>query len=126
MANSLHVKKGDKVVLLTGKYQDKYETNKDGDKKASGKRKVSTVVEVSPKEGKVIVEGINMVTKHVKPRKANEPGGLVKAEAPIYACKVMAVCPHCKKPTRAAYAFVEGKDGKQAKQRVCKHCQKAY
>ena len=49
MANTLHVKKGDKVVLLTGKYQDKYETKKDGEKQASGKRKFSTVVEVSPK-----------------------------------------------------------------------------
>ncbi|MBQ4101425.1 MAG: 50S ribosomal protein L24 [Oscillospiraceae bacterium] len=123
--NTLHVKKGDKVILLTGKYQDKYETSEGKSDKAP-KRKVGTVVAVSPKEGKVIVEGINLVTKHVRPRRAGEPGGLVKAEAPIYACKVMAVCPACKEPTRPAYKFVEGKDGKQEKQRVCKHCGKAY
>ena len=128
MAKTLHVKKGDKVVLLVGNYKDKYEVKSD-DKAEKGKalkRKVGTVVQVSPKEGKVIVEGINMVTKHVRPRKAGEPGGIVKAEAPIYACKVMAVCPACKKPTKPAYRFVEDKNGKQVKQRVCKFCGKPY
>ena len=61
------------------------------------KGKQGKVLEVSPKEKKVIVEGRNLVTKHVKPRRQGEQGGLVKAEAPIYACKVMPVCPKCNK-----------------------------
>ncbi|MDD2954769.1 MAG: 50S ribosomal protein L24 [Oscillospiraceae bacterium] len=99
--NKVHVKKGDTVVILSGK-----------DKSKKGK-----VLEVSPTEGKVIIEGCNMVTKHVKPRKMGEPGGIVKAEAPLYASKVMLVCPKCGKPTRLAHAI--DKDGK--KKRVCKN-----
>ena len=67
MNNKLHVKTGDTVVLLTGKYKDKYKD----DKKTP---RTGKVLEVSPKEGKVIVEGINVVTKHVKPRKMGETG----------------------------------------------------
>lgn len=110
MSNKMHVKTGDTVVLRTGKYQDKYKD----DKKTL---KTGKVLEVSPKEGKVIVEGINVITKHVKPRKMGEAGGLVKAEAPIYACKVMVVCPKCNKPTRTGRKVANGK-----KVRVCKHC----
>ena len=68
--NTLHIKTGDNVQIMSGK-----------DKGKQGK-----VLEVSPKEKKVIVEGRNLVTKHVKPRRQGEQGGLVKAEAPIYAC----------------------------------------
>ena len=100
----MFVKKDDTVILLTG---DK------NDRKKSGK-----VLEVSPKEGKVIVEGMNMVSKHVKPRKAGDPSGIIKAESAIYACKVQVVCPKCKKPTRVGYKVLES--GK--KERVCKKC----
>ena len=75
--NNLHVKTGDNVMIISGK-----------DKGKTGK-----VLAVSPKEGKVIIEGLNMVTKHVKPRRQGEQGGIVKAEGAIYACKVMPVCP---------------------------------
>ena len=85
--NTLHIKTGDNVQIMSGK-----------DKGKQGK-----VLEVSPKEKKVIVEGRNLVTKHVKPRRQGEQGGLVKAEAPIYACKVMPVCPKCNKPTRVGH-----------------------
>lgn len=112
--NKLHVKKGDTVVLLTGKYEEK--------KTKDGGRKTGKVLEVSPKEGKVIVEGINMVTKHVKPTRMGQSGGIVRAEAPIYACKVMAVCPKCGKPTRIGHAFAE--DG--TKTRICKKCSAAF
>ena len=80
----LHVKTNDNVMIISGK-----------DKGKSGK-----VLEVSPKEGKVIIEGCNIVTKHVKPRAMGQQGGIVKAEAPLYACKVMPICPKCGKPTR--------------------------
>ena len=105
--NSLHVKKGDTVVILSG-----------NDKGKKGK-----VLEVSPSEGKIIVEGCNIVTKHVKPRRMGEPGGLIKAEGAMYACKAMLVCPSCGKPTRVGQKFGEG-DGKlsRRKVRVCKKC----
>ncbi len=99
--NDLHVKKGDEVMIISGK-----------DKGKKGK-----VLEISPKEGKVIVEGRNMVTKHVKPRRQGQLGGIVKAEGALYACKVMPVCPKCNKPTRVGHK-VEG----DKKIRVCKHC----
>ena len=99
--NNLHVKTGDNVMIISGK-----------DKGHTGK-----VLQVSPAEGKVIVEGQNMVTKHVKPRRQGEQGGIVEAEAAMYASKVQAVCPKCGKPTRVAHKFLE--DG--TKVRVCKN-----
>ena len=99
---SMNVKKNDTVVVLSGK-----------DKGKQGK-----VLSVDPKGGKVIVEKVNVVSRHQKARKQGEEGGIIKKEAPIYACKVMRVCPKCKKPTRPASKL--GKDGKRV--RVCKKC----
>ena len=99
--SKIHVKKGDEVMIISGK-----------DRGKKGK-----VLEISPSEGKVIVEGRNMVTKHVKPRRQGQLGGIVKAEGAIYACKVMPVCPKCDKPTRVGHKI----DGDK-KVRVCKHC----
>lgn len=98
---SLHVKKGDEVMIISGK-----------DKGKKGK-----VLEISASEGKVIVEGRNMVTKHVKPQKQGQLGGIVKAEGALYACKVMPICPKCNKATRVGKK-IEG----DKKTRVCKHC----
>ena len=100
--NKMSIKKDDLVVVLSGK-----------DKGKQGK-----VLEVMPKSGKVVVEKINVVSRHTKPRKQGEEGGIVKKEAPIYACKVMRVCPKCNKPTRPASKV--GADGKRV--RVCKKC----
>ncbi len=99
--NKLHVKKGDTVEIISGK-----------DKGKKGK-----VLEVSPSEQKIIVEGLNLVTKHVKPRRMGEPGGIIKAEGAMYASKAMLVCPKCGKATRLAHKIFE--DG--TKQRICKH-----
>lgn len=98
--NKVHVKTGDKVVVINGKYRGK-----------QGK-----VMQVSPAEGKVIVEGVNIVTKHVKPRTAEEQGGLIKAESALYADKVQLVCPKCGRPTRVGHKINE----KGKKVRVCK------
>ncbi len=100
--NAMSIKKGDTVIVLSGK-----------DKGKQGK-----VLEAMPEAKKVVVEKINVVSRHTKPRKQGETGGLVKKEAPMYACKVMRVCPKCKKPTRPASKL--GKDGKRV--RVCKKC----
>ena len=104
MKNKLQVKTNDTVVILSGV-----------DRGKKGK-----VLAVSPKEGKVIVEGRNMVKRHVKPRKMGEPGGIIDAPSAIYACKVQVVCPSCSKPTRIGHTI--DKDGK--KSRTCKRCNK--
>lgn len=97
----VHVRTGDTVVILSGK-----------DKGKKGK-----VMGVSHKENKVIVEGCNIVSKHIKPRKMGDPGGIIKAEAAMYSSKVQLVCPKCGKPTRIGHRFLE--DGK--KERLCKN-----
>ena len=99
--NHLKIKKNDTVVILSGK-----------DKGKQGK-----VLGTVPSEAKVVVEGINMVTCHVKPRKQGETGGIVQREAAMYASKVQVVCPKCNKGTRIAHKIENGK-----KSRVCKHC----
>ena len=97
----MNIKKNDTVVVLSGK-----------DKGKKGK-----VLEAMPVAGKVIVEGINVATCHVKPRKQGEEGGIIRRETPMYAAKVMLVCPKCGKATRHASKLVDGK-----KVRVCKKC----
>ena len=108
--SKVHVKVGDTVVILSGKYENKFDKN--------GKRKEGKILEVSPKEGKVIVEGLNLVKKHVKPRKMGQPGGILTVEGPLYASKVQLVCPRCSKPTRVGRKIIE--DG--SKLRLCKKC----
>jgi large subunit ribosomal protein L24 len=101
MANKLHVKTGDQVIVTTG----------------NAKGTIGKVLEISPKEGKVIVEGASIVKKHIKPRSAQEQGGIVEAPAAMYACKVQLYCSKCKKGTRAAHKM----DGDK-KIRVCVKC----
>ena len=98
--NKVHVKTGDTVVVINGKNRG-----------ARGK-----VLQVSPAEGKVIVEGINVVTKHVKPKQMGEAGGLIKAESALYASKVQLVCPKCGRPTRTGSKI----NSKGKKVRTCK------
>ena len=112
--SKLHIKTGDTVVLLTG---DKKDRKTDG-----GKQKTGKVLQVAPKEGKVIVEGFNKVKKHVKPKKAGDPSGIIETEGAIYACKVQRVCPKCGKATRVGTKLYE--DGK--KDRVCKKCGETF
>ena len=99
--NSLKIKKNDTVVVLSGK-----------DKGKQGK-----VLGTIPSEAKVVVEGINKVTCHIKPRKQGEEGGITQREAAIYASKVQVVCPKCGKGTRIAHKIENGE-----RIRVCKHC----
>ncbi len=104
---SIHIKEGDQVIVLSGAHKDK---------------KPHKVLSVNPKSGTVVVENINMVTKHQKAKSQTEPGGIIKKEAPIYACKVMHVCPKCNKPTRIGYKLLEG----GSKVRVCKKCGETF
>ena len=98
----MNIKKNDKVIVLSGR----------------DKGKTGEVLSADPKAGKVIVKGVSVATKHQKARKQGQESAIIKVETPIYACKVMVVCPKCNKPTRVAHKV--GADGKKA--RVCKHC----
>ena len=95
------VKTGDTVVVIAGK-----------DKGKTGK-----VSAVNAGANKVLVEDVNVVTKHQKPRSQQDKGGIVKKSAPIDASNVLVVCPTCGKATRVAHSEVEGK-----KVRSCKKC----
>ena len=97
----MKIKKDDKVVVLAGK-----------DKGKQGK-----VLVADPKGGKVIVEGVNVATKHQKPQGQNKEGGIIKIETPLYVSKVQLVCPKCGKGTRVGYKLADGK-----KVRVYKKC----
>ena len=97
----LHIKKDDTVVVLSG-----------DSKGVKGK-----VIAASPEEGKVIVEGANIVSKHTKARRQGEKSQIVKTEGAIYACKVQLVCPKCNKGVRTGSKVVNGK-----KVRVCTKC----
>ena len=102
--NKLHVKKGDTVVVLSGK-----------DKGIKGK-----IIEALPKKTKVVVEGVNKVKRHTKPNQKAPNGGIIEKEAPMFASKVMVVCPACSKATRVAKKEIDGK-----MVRVCKKCGEA-
>ncbi len=96
----MKVHRGDEVVILLGK-----------DRGRRGK-----VKKVLPRKNVVVVEGINIVKKHVKAQ-GKQPGGILEIEKPLAASKVMVVCPHCHRPTRVAYRVEKGR-----KLRVCRHC----
>lgn len=103
MANKVHVKKGDTVYVLSGK-----------DRGKKGK-----VISVDSSSRRVLVEGVNIITKHVKPRpNQGIQGGIIHQEAPIYADKVMFVCKSCGKPTKVGRKVLD--NGNRA--RVCKKC----
>lgn len=112
---SMNIKKGDTVVRLSG----------DGGKDKDLSTHQGKVLATLPKENKVVVEGMNMVTCHIKPRRQGEEGGIVKREAAMYASKVQVVCPKCGKPTRVGHKIekktVAGKE-KNVSVRICKKC----
>ena len=113
MTTAIKLKKGDTVQMLTGKDRGKQ----------------GRVLDARPRDGKVTVENLNLMTKHQKPRPIRDagrmggtqiaPGGRVERAAAVAVSNVMLVCPTCKLPTRVGYRFKEGKGG-QVKVRVCK------
>ena len=99
----VHVKKNDTVLVLSGKY----------------KGKKSKVVKVMPSEGMIIVEGVNVVKRHSKPRPPKVPqGGILEKAMPIHAGKVMLMCPKCDKAVRIRKSVEEGKNT-----RICRKCE---
>ena len=104
--SKLQIKKDDTVVVISG----------------DSKGTVGKVIAASPEEGKVIVAGANIVSKHTKARRQGENSQIIKTEGAIYACKVQVVCPKCNKPTRVGTKIYE--DGK--KDRMCKKCGETF
>ncbi|MDK2936722.1 MAG: 50S ribosomal protein L24 [Eubacteriaceae bacterium] len=102
----MHVKKDDIVVVISGK-----------DKGKKGK-----VIQSFPKESKVLVENINMITKHKKPTQQMQQGGIVRQEGPIDAAKVMLFCEKCNRGVRTGHKFLT--DGKKV--RYCKKCNETF
>src|SRR5690625_307361 len=92
----MHVKKGDKVQVLSGK----------------DKGKQGTILAVFPKKDRILVEGINMVKKHAKPSQDNPQGGILELEASIHVSNVMPIDPKSAEPTRVGY---EDRDGKKVR-----------
>jgi len=104
----IHVRSGDMVMLMSG--SDK-----------AGRGKTGKVLNVFPKEGKVVVEGLNIITRATKAKNPMGKSGHIKKEGKIFACRVMLYCISCKKPTRAGHKMLD--NGK--KSRACKHCNEA-
>ena len=111
MSSKIHVKTGDRVIVITGSENIRGKEGK--------------VLNVNPKNHRLIVEGVAMVTKHQKPRRQGEPGGTFQKERSIDASNVMLVCPKCNKPTKIGRreVEVENQEGKKVKKRVrvCKN-----
>lgn len=97
----MKIKKGDKVLILTGK----------------DRNKTGLVLIALPKVRKVVVEGLNLATRHVKPKRSGEKGQRLQVPRPLDISNVKLICPRCKQPTRVGYIF-EGK----IKKRICKKC----
>ena len=102
--NSMNIKKGDKVKVISGK----------------DKGKESTVLRALPQKQRVVVEKVGVVKKALRPTQQNPQGGISSVEAPIHVSNVMLVCPACKQPTRVSKRVNE--EGKKV--RVCKKCGK--
>ena len=97
----MKIKKGDTVQVLSG----------------NDKGKKGEVLEVMPKVDKVVVKGVNVRKRHIKPKKQGEEGGIIPVECAIHASKLSVVCPKCNKPTRIGYEIE-----KDEKVRVCRKC----
>ncbi len=100
----MKIKKGDKVQVIAGAY----------------KGTVAEVIKVLPKQNKVIVEGVNVVKKHMKPTQVNPDGGIIEKEAPIHVSNVMAYDEKAKKASRVGFEIKEDKKGNKVKVRVYK------
>jgi large subunit ribosomal protein L24 len=102
----MKIKKGDTVLIISGK-----------DRGRKGK-----VLKAFPKESKILVEGINLKKKHIKPKREGEKGQIVQVSAPIPVSKAKLICPKCGKATRVGYKIISNAKGKMSKVRICKKC----
>jgi large subunit ribosomal protein L24 len=114
VAKGMKIRKGDLVQVLSGKDRGKQ----------------GRIIEADPRKGRVMVENLNLVKKHRKPRPLKDssrmgqtqiqPGGVIELTAPLPVSSVMLVCPTCNRPSRVGYEFREDEKGRRIKVRVCK------
>ncbi len=102
----MKIRKGDKVLIISGKYRSK-----------TGK-----VLDVKPKENKIRVEGVNLIKKHSRPKREGEKGQIVEMPAFFNVSNVKIVCSKCGKAARIGFEISKEKDGKKSKVRICKKC----
>jgi large subunit ribosomal protein L24 len=104
----MHVKSGDEVLVIAGK--------------ENGRR--GKIKQALPRESRVIVEGLNMIKRHMKSRGSGRSGGIIEREAPLHVSNVMLICPKCNQPSRTGHRFLEATDskGRSRKVRYCKKC----
>jgi len=102
----MKIKKGDKVTILAGK----------------DKGKTGTVLQVFPDRDRASVEGLNLLIKHMRPRRQGEKGQRIEFPAPINLSNIEFVCPRCGKPARVGFVTQEDANGKKKKFRACKKC----
>lgn len=99
----MKIKKEDQVVIISGKYRGK-----------KGK-----VIRTLPQESRVVVEGVNLVKKNVRPKRSGEKGQIVEMPSPLHISNVKLICPNCNKAAKVGFKITESK-----KQRFCKKCNK--
>ena len=100
----MKIRKGDTVLIISGK-----------DRKKTGK-----VSQVFPKDNRITVEGVNIIKKHVRPKRTGEKGQRVEVSHPLDVSNVKLICPKCKKPTRVGYKLISRR--REKKSRMCKKC----
>ncbi len=106
----MNIKKNDTVKVIAGNY----------------KGKIGKVLKVFPEKERVLVEGVNIVKKHVRKSSKYPQGGIIEMEAPIHVSNVMLICPRCGEATRVGHARLVSADGKKSKMRVCKKCSEMF
>lgn len=97
----MKIRKGDNILVIAGK----------------DRGKTGLVEKVMPKEGKIVVSGLNLAKHHLKPSRKNPHGGILDISMPIQQSNAMVVCPHCGKPTRIAHTV-----NSEIKERICRKC----
>jgi len=104
----MKIKKGDQVLIISGKYRGK-----------KGK-----VLKTFPKERKILVEGVNLVKKHQRPKREREKGQIIEMPNPINVSNAKLICPKCEKATRVGYKIISNLKNQKLKVRICKKCGK--
>jgi len=106
----MKIKKGDQVLIIKGK----------------DRGKIGKVIKALPRQNKVLIEGLNLVKKHVRPRQKYEKGKIIEIPRPIFVSNVKLMCPNCHKPSKVGYIILESSKNNKSKEkkRICKNCQK--
>ncbi|MBT7497589.1 50S ribosomal protein L24 [Candidatus Woesearchaeota archaeon] len=117
----MKIKKGDKVQIIKGK--DRVKKDKKGEKLAKGNQ--GKVLDINPEKGRLVVEGLNLRFKHIRPKREGEKGQRIEFPASMNIANVMIVCPKCNKAARVGYKLLDSDLKGRKKVRICKQCNEA-